>query len=79
MINVGQDLACLERHINDFSGLNLDKEGSIDTEESKDEFMIDEILVEDEPQKKNLCKRNRIPTNTKEKNKLCISEKLIYV
>ena len=35
-----------------FAGLNMDEEGSIDIEESKDEFTIDEILVEDEPQKK---------------------------
>ena len=43
-----------------FAGLNMDEEGSIDIEESKDEFTIDEILVEYEPQKKNLRKRKVI-------------------
>ena len=35
-----------------FPGLNMDEEGSIDIEESEDEFTIDDILVEDESQKK---------------------------
>ena len=35
-----------------FRGLNMDEEGSIDIEESEDEFTIDDILVEDESQKK---------------------------
>ena len=35
-----------------FARLNMDKEGSLDIEESEDEFSIDEIFVEDEPQKK---------------------------
>ena len=30
----------------------MDEEGSIDIEESEDEFTIDDILVEDESQKK---------------------------
>ena len=73
----GQDLASLERHMNEshvltdleelgivkllvysrkikqtFARLNMDEEGSLDIEESEDEFSIDEIFVEDEPQKK---------------------------
>ena len=74
-----------------FPGLVIDEEGSIDIEESDDEYTIEEIHIEDQPQKKNRPKRKVItesllipnkrtrPEKVKQANKSSASQKTSFM